>query len=97
MTKLSILIRPFLILALLSLAGTTQAQYSQDDYDNVQKMYIAYYGRPGDPQGLVFWAGKLAEGGGDVAGIIESFGASEEYTSRFDSLSSSVLEHNWHR
>ena len=94
MNELSVLIKQFLIVMLLSLASTAQAQYSQDDYDNVQKMYIAYYGRPGDPGGLAFWAGKLADGGGNVSAIIESFGASEEYTSRFGSLSSSELVNN---
>ena len=27
--------------------------------DQVQIMYVAYYGRPGDAGGLDFWAGKL--------------------------------------
>jgi len=92
--SISLLGRQVLIVALLIMACSAQAQYSQDDYDNVQKMYIAYYGRPGDPGGLAFWAGKLAEGNGDLSSIIESFGASEEYTSRFGSLSSSELVNN---
>jgi len=92
--SISLLCRQILIVALLIIACGAQAQYSQDDYDSVQKMYIAYYGRPGDPEGLAFWAGKLAEGNGDLSSIIESFGASDEYTSRFGSLSSSELVNN---
>ncbi len=78
-------------------ASVAQAQvnsYSQADYDSVQKMYIAYYGRPGDPAGLAFWATRLAEGGGDLSAIIENFGDSSEYTSRFGAFSSTELVDN---
>jgi len=62
--------------------------------DDVQKMYIAYYGRAGDPAGISYWAEKLAVDGGDLSSIIESFGNSDEYSDRFSSLESSELVDN---
>ncbi|CAG9271009.1 conserved hypothetical protein [Paraburkholderia unamae] len=50
------------------------AQY----YDQVQKAYIAYYGRPADPAGLVYWANQLDQAGGDLNSIINAFGNSQE-------------------
>jgi hypothetical protein len=52
----------------------------------VQKAYIAYYGRPADPAGLNYWATRVdAEGGIDA--LIGAFGNSAEATTRFGSLS----------
>jgi len=46
--------------------------------DLVQKVYIAYYGRPGDYGGVNFWAEQLEQKGGDLKSIIEAFGNSVE-------------------
>ena len=46
--------------------------------DTVQKLYIAYYQRPGDPEGLKYWAEKLQENGGDLNSIIHAFANSPE-------------------
>ena len=62
--------------------------------DDVQKMYIAYYGRAGDPAGIAFWAGKLEAQAGNLTSIIEFFGNSEEYDNRFSSRESSQLVEN---
>ena len=50
------------------------AQY----YEQIQQAYIAYYGRPADPQGLVYWATQLDNAGGNIATIINAFGNSAE-------------------
>lgn len=55
--------------------------------DQVQKAYIAYYGRPADKVGLDFWTNQLAEKNGDLAGIIDAFGNSAEAKSLFGGLS----------
>lgn len=55
--------------------------------DLVLTAYIAYYGRPGDPAGLRYWAGRLDQEGGNLSGIIQAFGVSEEFTERYGHLS----------
>jgi len=54
----------------------------------VQKMYIAYYGRPADQAGLNAWADALDTAGGDLSEIVEAFGTSPEATARFGGKSS---------
>ena len=49
--------------------------------DDVQKIYIAYYGRPADAVGLAFWESQLEATGGNLNAIIGSFGASSEFDS----------------
>lgn len=48
--------------------------------EQVQKAFIAYYGRPADPSGLSYWATQLDTAGGNWSAIIESFGNSSEAT-----------------
>ena len=62
--------------------------------DQVQIMYVAYYGRPGDADGLDFWAGKLEGVNGDLMEIIDSFGHSMEFTERFGDLDNEELVNN---
>ena len=46
--------------------------------DQIQKVYIAYYQRPADPEGLLYWSQKLSEVNGDLSGIINAFANSAE-------------------
>lgn len=55
--------------------------------DQVQEVYISYYGRPADPVGLDFWTNKLAAANGDLSSIIDAFGNSDEANSLFGGLS----------
>ncbi len=58
----------------------------------VQQMYVAYYGRPGDPGGIDYWADRLAaENGNWIADLVNAFGTSEEYTERFGAMSDDEL------
>jgi len=52
-------------------------------YPQVQKIYVAYYGRPADPAGLQYWAGQLAANGGSLTAIINAFGNSAESTALY--------------
>lgn len=45
--------------------------------EQVQKAYIAYFGRPADPAGLELWTQELV-GGASIGGIIQAFGNSAE-------------------
>lgn len=47
-------------------------------FDQVQQLYIAYFGRPADPVGLAYWASNIDAANGSVAGIVAGFSASTE-------------------
>lgn len=58
-------------------------------------MYLAYYGRPGDPEGVSFWTARVAEVGGNwAADLVNAFGTSAEYKDRFAALSPEALISN---
>ncbi|MFH1147477.1 MAG: DUF4214 domain-containing protein [Pseudomonadota bacterium] len=69
-----------------------QAEPSASDYyDAVQKAYIAYYQRPADPVGLIYWADRLSLAGGNLNSIVEAFGNSGESQSLYGTISSSTI------
>lgn len=49
--------------------------------DLIQKLYIAYYGRPADPQGLAYWAESIENHG--LQNVINSFFESDESIALF--------------
>lgn len=51
---------------------------ASDYYDEVQRVYIAYYGRPADSGGLAYWAGQLDSMAGNLNAIIDAFANSAE-------------------
>lgn len=57
-----------------------QSAASTASQEQVQKAFIAYYGRPADSGGLNYWAGRLDAVGGNWSEIIEAFGNSAEAT-----------------
>ncbi|WP_143132975.1 DUF4214 domain-containing protein [Pseudoduganella namucuonensis] len=75
-------------------APTVQAASTDEAYHEVvQRIYIAYFGRPADPAGLAYWAGQFRRaavpatlpgltaayaGSATVRGLVDSFGASQE-------------------
>lgn len=58
---------------------------------DVQRAYVAYYGRPADPGGQDYWAGRLQEAGGNLSVIINAFGTSQEFTTRYGGMTNSQL------
>jgi len=54
-------------------------------------MYVAYYGRPGDPGGVDYWAGRLDASGGNLNGLIDAFGDSQEFIDNYGDLDSEEL------
>jgi hypothetical protein len=57
-----------------------------DYLEQVQKIYIGYYGRAADPIGQVYWATQLDNAGGNLATIINAFGTSAEATTLFSGM-----------
>jgi hypothetical protein len=55
-------------------------------FDYVQKAYVAYYGRPGDPGGMLYWAGRMDAEGQSLNAIIGAFGYSDEFNRRYGGL-----------
>ena len=53
----------------------------------VQNIYLAYYGRPADPAGLVYWETQLLNANGNLSTIINAFATSAESTSLYGGLS----------
>lgn len=48
--------------------------------DDIQKLYIAYFGRPADPAGLAFYVQEVTEKfGGNFAAVAGTFSSSQEY------------------
>jgi trimeric autotransporter adhesin len=61
--------------------------------NQIQQLYVAYYGRPADPTGLAYWlqvtASAVAAGETEdevLLSVSNSFGANAEYTSNFAGL-----------
>ena len=50
----------------------------QEYFKTVQKLYVAYYQRPADPEGLLYWSKRLDQAGGSLEGIVEAFANSPE-------------------
>jgi hypothetical protein len=60
-------------------------------FDTVQKTYIGYYQRPGDPGGLIYWAERLDATGGNLTEIIEAFANSVESQTLYGTINSSNI------
>ncbi len=60
---------------------------SANSIREIQKAYVAFYGRPADYAGLEYWAGVLDGNGGNLTNVIQSFGSSEESKSLYGSSS----------
>lgn len=65
---------------------------TQASLNFVQNLYVAYYGRPADSEGLQYWADR-AEAEGEGA-IINAFGNSPEFQDSFGDLSNEQLVNN---
>ena len=60
----------------------------------MQLAYLAFFGRPADPEGLAFWVTRLILAEGDLSELIEDFGNAEEFVERFGGLSDTDLVDN---
>lgn len=71
--------------------GTPTPRGSIYSRDYIQKAYIAYYGRPADPAGLEYWATRMDAEGQSLASVINAFGNSQEFRSRYGGLGNAEL------
>lgn len=55
-------------------------------FDAVQKLYIAFYQRPADPAGLLYWAGQVDAKGGDQTAVVAAFAESTESLALYGSI-----------
>ena len=55
--------------------------------DRVQALYVAYYGRPADPDGLAYWSERVAQNPDRQAEVVQAFGSSAEANILFGSKS----------
>lgn len=93
-----------LLFSLFSLGGTASSsqeapisQASEDANYYAQLMYVAYYGRPGDPGGVAYWTERMlseCEGCYWSDELINAFGTSDEYIERFGNLETEDLINN---
>ncbi len=51
---------------------------SANSIREIQKAYVAFYGRPADQAGLMYWASELDKNGGNLSEVIQAFGTSVE-------------------
>jgi len=57
-----------------------------DNAIEVQKLYVAYFGRPADPAGLQYWTNLLGTEGMTLDDVARSFAASAEYRDTYANL-----------
>jgi len=58
---------------------------------DIQKLYVAYFGRPADPGGLAFWTDALASDVVTLADISHTFADSAEYRDNFSHMDSRTI------
>ncbi|MFH1147478.1 MAG: hypothetical protein V1736_07200, partial [Pseudomonadota bacterium] len=62
-----------------------------DYLDTVQKAYIAYFQRPADPAGLIYWSQRLNLAGGNMDAIIDAFSTCKESRDLYGTIDSSTI------
>lgn len=60
-------------------------------FNTVQKLYIAFYQRPADSGGLLYWAQRLEAAGGSLEGIIDAFATSPEATALYGPINNDTI------
>lgn len=91
MRKLHLSLAFLCTLFLLTTIGDKVEAGFSDYFDTIQKLYIGYYQRPADPDGLNWWATELSQAGGNVNAIIEAFATSPESKGLYGTIDSNTI------
>ena len=59
--------------------------------NTIQDFYIAYYQRPGDPSGLLYWADRLEAPGGSLEQVADAFGNSPESQALYGPINATTI------
>ena len=57
---------------------------------SIQGIYLAFFGRPADPEGLAFWE-EQTQGGADLSVMLNALAFTEEYQTRFEGMSDAQI------
>lgn len=60
-------------------------------FEQVQKIFIAFYQRPADPAGLKYWAQRVDAAGGDFGAVIDAFAASPEAVELYGAIDATTI------
>lgn len=61
-------------------------------FDTLQRIYIAFYQRPGDPSGVRYWADRLAQAQGDGTAVVDAFTTSVEAQALYGLITLATLD-----
>ncbi|QJE00710.1 DUF4214 domain-containing protein [Massilia forsythiae] len=60
-------------------------------YENIQKLYVAYFNRPADPSGLAYWETVVEAQKGSTTAVSATFAASAEYKAAYANMSNADI------
>ena len=60
-------------------------------FEQVQKIFIAFYQRPADPAGLKYWAQRVDAAGGDFGAVIDAFASSPEAVALYGTIDAATI------
>lgn len=62
-----------------------------DYVTDVQKLYVAYFSRPGDPEGVAFWTNQMATNPAAYQNISAAFSTSAEYRAAYANMNNRAV------
>jgi hypothetical protein len=60
-------------------------------YNDIQKLYVAYFNRPADPKGLAYWETAVEAAGGSTAAVSAAFAGSAEYKAAYANMTNAQI------
>jgi hypothetical protein len=60
-------------------------------YENIQKLYVAYFNRPADTAGLAYWETVVEAAKGDTTAVSAAFAADTEYKAAYANMSNADI------